>query len=149
MLTYIAASFAYADRNKTQGRKLEIEKITDEVKKYLKSDFYLPHKLTIPNAWDISLEEWANKVFEHDIDALSKADLVIFISYGKENNAGAVWEVGYAFAKNIPIVMIKVTDESESLMVTSSSRAIITQEEISSYDFNALPRYITAINKIS
>ena len=149
MLTYVAASFAYADRDKTESRKIEIEKITKEVRKYLNSDFYLPHKLTIPNAWDISLEEWANQVFECDIAALGQADLVIFISYGKENNAGAVWEVGYAYAKNIPIVMIKMTDETESLMVTSSSRAIITKEEIASYDFKTLPRYITTVNKIS
>lgn len=144
---YVAASFAYEDREKTNKRKSEIEDVVSKIN--LKTNFYLPHQLKIENAWDISLEEWSRKVFEEDLKALNEADLVIFISYGKENNSGSVWEVGYAYGKQIPIIMIKMTDGAESLMITNSVRAIIQREDISTYDFTTLPEYKTILNKIS
>ena len=111
MKIYVAASFAYADRDKTEERKQIIEQVVEKVYNNLPdSEFYLPHKLTIENAWDISLYEWSQKVFEADINALNDADLVLFISFGKENNAGAVWEVGYAYGMNIPTIVIKMTN---------------------------------------
>lgn len=144
---YVAASFAYEDREKTNKRKSEIEDVVSKIN--LKTNFYLPHQLKIENAWDISLEEWSRKVFEEDLKALNESDLVIFISYGKENNSGSVWEVGYAYRKQIPIVMIKMTDGAESLMLTNSVRAIIQREDISTYDFTTLPEYKTTLDKIS
>ena len=146
---YIAASFAYEDRNKTESRKADIERVVSKIKEKLDANFYIPHQLKIENAWDMSLEAWARKVFEHDYDNLDSADLVIFISYGKENNSGSVWEVGYAYGKQIPIVMIKMTSGAESLMITNSVRAIIQREDISTYDFTTLPEYKTTLDKIS
>jgi nucleoside deoxyribosyltransferase len=146
---YIAASFAYADRTKTESRKIDIERIVGKVKEKLNADFYIPHQLKIENAWDMSLEDWARKVYEHDIGALNSADLVIFISYGKENNSGSVWECGYAYAKAIPIVVVKMTDEAESLMVSNTVRAIIRESDIETYDFESLPKVIVELNKLS
>lgn len=146
---YVAASFAYADRNKTEQRKADIERIVGKVKQKLNADFYLPHQLKIENAWDMSLEDWARKVFEHDYDNLNFADLVIFISYGKENNSGSVWECGYAYAKGIPVVVIKMTDDVESLMISNTARAIIREEDVSSYDFVNLHEYKTNLDKLS
>lgn len=147
MKIYVAASFAYEDREKTNQRKAEIERVVSKVN--LKAEFYLPHQLKIENAWDISLEEWSRKVFEEDLKALDEADLVIFISYGKENNSGSVWEVGYAYGKNIPIVMVKMTDAVESLMLSNSVRAVIREEDIQGYDFTKLPEYKTDLDKLS
>ena len=153
MKIYVAASFAYEDREKTNQRKAEIERVVSKVKLYsnvsLKTEFYLPHQLKIENAWDISLEEWSRKVFEYDLEALDTADLILFISYGKENNSGSVWEVGYAYGKNIPIVMVKMTDAVESLMLSNSVRAVIREEDIQGYDFTKLPEYKTDLDKLS
>lgn len=153
MKIYVAASFAYEDREKTNKRKAEIERVVSKVKLYsnvsLKAEFYLPHQLKIENAWDISLEEWSRKVFEHDLEALNEADLILFISYGKENNSGSVWEVGYAYGKNIPIIMVKMTDAVESLMLSNSVRAVIREEDIQGYDFTKLPEYKTDLDKLS
>ena len=149
MKVYVAASFAYNDKAKTEHRKLDIERIVDKIRTRLNADFYLPHQLKIPNAWDMSLDEWAHKVFEHDICALDSADLVIFISYGKENNAGSVWECGYAYAKGTPIVVVKMTDDTESLMITSTVRAIVREDELNQYDFDLLPEYKTNLEMIS
>lgn len=148
---YVAASFAYADKDKTNQRKSEIEEVVREIQSKTGEEvsWYLPHQLKIENAWDISLEEWSQKVFEHDLQALLEADLVIFISYGKENNAGAVWEVGYATAKGIQTVVVKMTDEVESLMITQSVHSILTKEEITNYDWVNLPKYKTKLEKLS
>jgi nucleoside 2-deoxyribosyltransferase len=160
MKIYIAASFCYEDKAKTSERKYLIEKITSRLQRtipgFYDNEYYLPHQLTIPNAWDISLEEWSNAVYQHDIEALNNAHLVIFISFGKENNAGSAWEVGYVCGINThsnhfkkPIVCIKMTDEPESLMITNSVDAIISEAEIETYDWDNLPAYKTKMEKIS
>lgn len=148
---YVAASFAYANKDKTNQRKKEIEEVVKQIKNIVgrKYGWYLPHQLKIENAWDISLEEWSQRVFEEDLKALDSADLVLFISYGKENNAGAVWEVGYATAKGIQTVVVKMTDEVESLMITQSVHSILTKEEITNYDWINLPKYKTKLEKLS
>ena len=146
---YVAASFAYADRNKTESRKADIERVVNKIKQKLNANFYLPHQLKIENAWDMSLADWAKKVFDHDYYNLYLADLVIFISYGKENNAGSVWECGYAYAKGIPTVVVKMTDDAESLMISNTAHAIIREEDIDTYDFVKLPFIKTDLDKLS
>ena len=160
---YIAASFAYEEYKKTSQRKAEIEKIASKLKAVFNDDveLYLPHLLKIPNAWDISLEEWSMAVYNKDMSALREADLVIFISYGKENNSGSVWEIGWVCGHNeavkntivddcqIPIVMIKMTEDPESLMLFGSIQRIITEDEIETYNWEKLPVYKTKIAKLS
>ena len=149
MKVYVAASFAYNDRNKTEHRKVDIERVVSIVKERLSADYYLPHQLKIENAWDMSLEDWARKVYEHDVNALDGADLVLFISYGKENNSGSVWECGYATARGIPVVVVKMTNDVESLMITSTARAILKDDELKQYDFDLLPKFKTTLEQIS
>ena len=157
MKIYIAASFCYEDRAKTSERKYIIEKTVERLKKVLPGDYYLPHQLTIPNAWDISLEEWAKAVYDHDIQELDNAEVVIFLSFGKENNAGSAWEMGYVHGFNeheqvhFPkkVIVIKMTDEPESLMISNSVEVIITSEEIETYDWKNFPAYKTRMEKIS
>ena len=45
--------------------------------------------------------------------------------------------------------MVKMTDEIESLMVTNSVHAIITEKEIETYDWTNRPNYKAALSKIS
>lgn len=162
---YVAASFAYEDKAKTEERKKQIEEVVKKIRKIVGRNFawYLPHQLKIENAWDISLEEWSQQVYEHDVKALENSNIVIFISYGKENNAGSVWEVGWICGYNHlvserpvnpaelkkKIICIKMTDDVESLMVTQSVDAIIKQNEIEDYDWETLPRCRTQLNKLS
>ena len=148
---YLAASFSYQDRNKGNERKKEIENIVHHIKSMTgdRYDFFIPHLLKIPTEWDMSLEQWSNEVYKHDVKALEEAEIVIFLSYGKENNAGSAWEIGYSFAKNKIIVMIKMTDEIESLMLFGSVERIIKKDEIDTYDWINLPKYKTTLHKLS
>ena len=148
---YVAASFSYLDQRKTEARKNDINRVVERIKVFSKQEFewLLPHEIEVPNAWKLSLEEWSKEVYERDLEALDEADLVLFISYGKENNSGSAWETGYAFAKRKPIIMVKMNDEVESLMLFGSAHAIIMYYEIEKYDWDNLPNYITTLNKLS
>jgi len=138
---YLASSFAYADREKTEERKAIMQQFESNL---IERGFivYNPSKLKIPNAWDYSMWDWGQLVFEADYKELNNCDLVVFISYGKENNAGSAWEVGYAYAKNIPIIMVSMDKNSpESLMLLHSARACLAGfEEFINYDLSILPK---------
>lgn len=77
---------------------------------------YCPFELKIPNAWDMSQEDWAQEVFNKDIEAINECDFMIMISTGRKSTAGTNWEQGYAFALKKPIYVFQVTDAPTSLM---------------------------------
>lgn len=138
---YLACSFAYSDRSKTNERK----SIMDTAQALLEShnfSVYNPSHLKIENAWDYSMWDWGNLVFQRDKQELDDADFVIFISYGKENNAGAVWEVGYAYALGKKIITVSMdVDAPESLMIIHSSWACLDGlDGLYKYDFKTMPR---------
>lgn len=62
-------------------------------------EVHSPQELTIPNAWGMSNDEWAHKVFMADIDAIDKCDEVWAINWGLYSDTGTAWECGYAYAK--------------------------------------------------
>lgn len=97
------------------------EQRTDMVRiaKYLRLwDFevYCPFELKIPNAWDMSQEAWAQKVFDADIKAIDECDIFFMISPGRESTAGTNWEQGYAYAKGKKVIVIQYTGRPTSLM---------------------------------
>lgn len=149
MKVYVAASFAYEDKEKTEERKFIIKSLVDKIKVHLDADFYLPQELKIENAWDYSLSDWGRMVFEEDVKNLDESDMVLFISFGKENNAGAVWEVGYAYAKGKKVVMIKMTTNPESLMITNSAWVMMLPKDIDKIDWEKLPKLLMDVDKLS
>ena len=78
---------------------------TDELKTRIKTvvnflrskgnNVYSPMELKIPNAWDISNQEWAKKVYDNDINQLLKADIVVCIYNGFNfaGGTGTAWEL--------------------------------------------------------
>lgn len=79
-------------------------------------ELYCPFELKIENAWDMTQEEWSQKVFKKDIEAINNCDIMIVISLGRVSTAGTNWEQGYAYANNIPTYVFQITDEPTSLM---------------------------------
>lgn len=138
-MIYLAASFAYQDKEKTKERKDIIEAAaTILVQKGFQ--VYVPHALKIPNAWDYPEDEWGLMVFANDLVFLNNAQIVVMLSFGKENNAGAAWEVGYAYSQGKKIIVVSMTDESESLMVLHGSYAQVKGlDGLTKYDFESLP----------
>jgi nucleoside 2-deoxyribosyltransferase len=79
-------------------------------------EVYCPFDLKIPNAWDMSQDLWAEKVFEEDIRAIHWCDIMISISKGRESTAGTNWEQGYAYALKKKVYVFQVTDKPTSIM---------------------------------
>lgn len=92
-------------------------------------DVYCPFELNIPNAWDMPQEDWAQKVFDADVEALDACDLVLMISPGRISSAGTNWEQGYAFAKKKRIIVIQCKEASTSLMTYCGSNRFINCSE--------------------
>lgn len=61
-------------------------------------DVYVPQEHTVPNAWEMSQEDWAKEVFKMDIAAIQDCDMVYAIYDGLYSDSGTAWEIGYAYA---------------------------------------------------
>lgn len=85
--------------------------------------------------------EWRRATFKSDIDAIDYSDVVVAINCkGNYDDAGTMWEIGYAFAKNIPVVLVNTTGETINLMIADSLHALVTSlEELKEYDFEEMP----------
>ena len=90
-----------------------------------KHEVYCPFNLKIENAWDYSQEEWANMVFDADINAINGSNAVIVISLGRISSAGTNWEQGYAYARKIPVYVVQITDDPTSLMTYCGCKGFI------------------------
>lgn len=86
---------------------------------------YCPFELKIPNAWDMSQEDWSQKVFDADVKALDDCDIFLMISPGRYGTAGTNWEQGYAYAKKKRIIVIQFTTQQTSLMTYIGSTVFI------------------------
>lgn len=136
---YLAASFAYMDKEQTKRRCEAIDK-TVAMLRFRGFDVYVPHEMKIPNAWDYTMQEWGLMVFSRDVAEIDKADFVVMLSWGKENNAGAAWEIGYAFAKGKKVIVVAMNDAAQSLMILHGSYAQIKYEHLAEYDFDIMPK---------
>lgn len=79
-------------------------------------EVFCPFEIKIPNAWDMSQEEWSQKVFCKDIKAINDCDIMISISVGRVSTAGTNWEQGYAYALGKIVYVFQITNEPTSLM---------------------------------
>lgn len=105
---------------------------------------YCPFELKIPNAWEMSQEDWAKEVFRKDIEALDMCDVFLIITPGRNSTAGTNWEQGYCYAKGKRIVALQYTQDSTSLMSFCGSDVFLNTD-IGSIEYDVL----TALLKIS
>ena len=109
MKIYLAGSCSSDDRTM-------MKHIAEHLRTREDTEVYCPFELQISNAWDMSQEEWAQKVFDEDVRAIKEADVVILITPGRESTAGTNWEQGFAYALGKRIFVFQVTDKPTSLM---------------------------------
>jgi len=108
-------------------------------------EVYGPVEHAIENAWDYSNKDWGRLVFEADIRAISEADCVVAISYGRtKTTAGSSWEIGYAYGTGKKVVVVEMDEGPQSLMVSNGSHATVKGlEGLMNYDFDSMPRLMT------
>ena len=110
-------------------RKL-LEKIAEIVES---SGFetFLPHR-------DVGLAENLNdveKIFRGDIiNGFKNCKLVVAVLDGLHVGAGTAWELGYAYAKKIPIMGIKTDEPIEEALDSLSAILIGSMEIVDSFD---------------
>ena len=62
-------------------------------------EVYAPVEHEVPNAWDLSNEDWGREVFFADIKAIDDCEDVWVLNFGMYSDTGTAWECGYAYAK--------------------------------------------------
>lgn len=75
--------------------------------------------------WNLSNPDWANRVFKMDVENLMNSDVVFAMYTGHYGTTGTSWEIGFAYAQEIPIVLYipDWTRESNfSLMVLNCAK---------------------------
>ena len=112
---------------------IELEKIKHVLRtldKRGKIELYDPKKHGVPNAWGMSMSEWARCIFTLDVVAIDNADWIVVCDYGRKGTAGTAWEAGYAFGKGKKVLIIEMakTDTDYSVMMRGCSSNYITKE---------------------
>lgn len=97
-MIYIAGPF-FTDRERALLKKV----IHRTKEAYPNEELFIPMEHFIPNGENLSNNEWAEAVFKMDVAALDKSDLVIASYLGLRSDTGTAWEIGYAYAKGIPV----------------------------------------------
>lgn len=88
---------------------------------------------------EFASKPWRDAVFANDVMNIHKADLVVGIYDGED--AGTMWELGFAFANRIPSVVFSEDTRCLNLMITDSLHAFIdSREKLESYDFDKLEK---------
>ena len=115
-----------------------------EILREMGHEVYNPCEHTIPHAWDYPNDEWGLMVFTNDVSAIQEADIVVALSYGRMSTAGANWEMGFAYGINKKVIIVEMTDEIMSLMVSNGRWATVRGlEGLKNYDFKTMPKLRT------
>lgn len=148
MKVFIASSFAYKDPEVSKARKAAIEQ-AEAILLRRGYEVFVPHKHLIEDAWNLSNHEWAEAVAKMDKENILSSDIVVLLTYGKErNNAGVAFESGFIDGVNlarkqqgekpIRMVLVKMNDEVESLMMWSACHVAVRGiEALEDLDFFA------------
>lgn len=135
MKVFIASSFAYADPETSRRRKEAIEQ-AEAILLSRGYEVFVPHKHMIEDAWEMSNHDWSEAVAKMDKENILDSDVVVLLTYGKErNNSGVAFESGFIDGVNlyrksrgekpIRLVLVKMNDETESLMMWSACHVAI------------------------
>lgn len=87
-------------------------------------------------------DQWRKTVFHNDLKHLRRADVVVAIHDYEELcvDSGTAFEIGYAYAFQKPIVLIKEKESIPNLMLVESIHAYFSRvEDVATYDFINMP----------
>lgn len=100
MKIYIAGSFA------TEQDRATLEHMVALVRfKNPNAELFVPMDHKIDGAWRMSNPAWANEVFCADRNAMQNTSIVFAMYTGHRSTTGTAWELGYAYALGLPIVL--------------------------------------------
>lgn len=92
-------------------------------------EFFFPMDHKIPDGEQMSNAEWARNVFEMDVRELVNADMVVAIYDKHYSDSGTAWELGFCYARNIPVVLLCTDFEADN-----SIMPLVAADRIYLYD---------------
>lgn len=95
-------------------------------------EVYVPQEHEIENAWSLSNDEWAVRVFLEDVAAIKDCQMVFVLNHGIYSDSGTAWEAGFAFALNKPVYQVVVGDSNTtySLMMMNGCNANLSIDQL-------------------
>lgn len=93
---------------------------------YPDEELFIPMEHFVPDGENMPNYQWAEEVFKLDVEALNKADRVIALYLGHYSDTGTAWEIGYAYAKGIPVTIVPdgIVPKDYSIMPIISSGSV-------------------------
>ena len=115
-----------------EGERERIEKLrtffeNDEF--FDKYEFFYPMDHKIPGGENMPNGEWAWNVFEMDVKELATSDMVVAIYDTHYSDTGTAWELGFAFASHIPVLLLCTNLEADN-----SIMPLVAANRIYQYD---------------
>jgi nucleoside 2-deoxyribosyltransferase len=127
MKIYLAAPiFSRAEREFNSLLATEIRQQASSV------DLLLPQEFVASLDRD---ERFFRRAFDKCVDAINGCDVVVAIVDGADADSGTCFEIGYAHAKNIPVVAIRtdfraLEDQGVNLMISQSAKHFLNDSEM-------------------
>ena len=125
-------------------RRNDMTIVLQELRLQKKFDVYAPIEHIIPNAWDYPNNEWGLMVFAQDVNAIKDCDIMVALSYGRNNtSSGTNWEIGFAFGIGKKVIIVEMDDDDYemSLMVANGRYATVKGiEGLKNYDWENMPK---------
>jgi len=115
-----------------EGERERLEKLREFFKSdefFDKYEFFFPMDHKIPGGESMPNGEWAWNVFEMDVKELVTSKLVIAIYDTHYSDTGTAWELGFAYANHIPVLLL-----CTNLNADNSIMPLIAADRIYQYD---------------
>jgi len=115
-----------------KGERERLEKLREFFKSdefFDKYEFFFPMDHKIPGGESMPNGEWAWNVFEMDVKELATSKLVIAIYDTHYSDTGTAWELGFAYANHIPVLLL-----CTNLNADNSIMPLIAADKIYQYD---------------
>ena len=113
----------------TEKQEEVYNKVVRQLRRNQMFELLLPRDFVMKDGPALPNDEWALAVYAHDKQLLDKADFVYAIDWGFNSDAGTAWEIGYACAKNKPVIIVRPREvDLASLMIAGGSLATLDED---------------------
>lgn len=113
----------------TEKQEAIYNRVVKQLRENKAFELLLPRDFVMEGGHALPNPEWALAVYSHDKYLLDKADVVYAIDWGFNSDAGTAWEIGYACAKNKPVIIVRPREvDLASLMIAGGSMATVDED---------------------
>lgn len=131
---YVAGGWFTDNQKKQLDDTVKMLKANDSV-----GNLFIPEEQNKTNQYEYNTPDWAHHQFKDDVNGIDNADLMVATLKDGEIDDGTVWEIGYAFGKGKPIMLVTDAENINLMEAVGNTYHTHNVEELKSMDFNMLP----------